>query len=196
MNTKIITLLTLLFVTTIGVNAQSKESEKSIEFGGMFEVGDDILPLKNVSALSLAFVNGCRTNDYFFIGGGIGIDYSTWEALGYSSVYSCYSVSLPLFIRAKVYFSNEDIAPFLSFDLGYNLMIGSTEDYCFDGISNEYAYKRSGIFISPSLGTDFKIDDKTIMYIGLSYMLNSFGENNHSYSHSYNSIGFKIGCKF
>ena len=194
---KRILLITTLFIITIVVaNAQARGYEKSIEFSGLFEIKKNILPLKNVSALNLNFVNGFRANDYFFIGGGIGVDYSTWESLGHSQVFKDYSASIPVFIRAKANFTKTTISPFISFDLGYNFMIGSSDDYVFDGISKEFSYKRSGVFISPTIGADFKINDNNSVYVGLSYLLSTFSENKNSYSHNVNSIGFRLGWDF
>lgn len=98
---KKIILLILLSISALGTSyAQNSKYEKVIEFSGLFETKQSLL--KNVSALGLTFVNGYRTTDKLFIGGGIGVDYSTWQSLGYSSVYDDYSVSIPIFARAKV----------------------------------------------------------------------------------------------
>ncbi len=176
-------------------NAQ-KKYENSIEFGGMFELGNDILQMNDVSALSLTYIGGCKLGDYFFIGGGIGIDYSLWDELGYSSIRSEYSVSMPLYLRTKVNFTAHKFSPYCSLDFGYNFMLGSSEDYLFEGIHNEWSYKRSGFIFSPTIGIDFKLENENNLYLGFSYMLNLFAQNERSYSYYYNSLGFKVGVGF
>ena len=88
------------------------------------------------------------------------------------------------------------IAPFFSLDLGYNLMIGSSDDYVFHGITNEMAYKRSGLFLSPTFGVDFDIQENYSMYVGISYLLNICPENTNSYKTNINSVGFRMGFQF
>lgn len=189
----------LLVCSSFCVNAMAQSHrgyEKSLEFSGLFEAREKLI-VDNVSALNLTFVNGYRHNDYLFIGAGIGVDYSMWESLSYySNIYKDYSVSIPLFARLKVNLMKTKVSPYISFDLGYNFMIGSSDDYSFRGIKNEYAYKRSGLIMSPTVGAEFKLTEDQSIYLGLSYLLNAFFENDHSYGHNMNSVGFRLGYIF
>lgn len=198
-------LILMLFMVIISqrVSAQTKTSgyEKSIEFGYQMELrqpSTGILRFNNdIDAFSAIFVNGHRFNDYVFLGGGLGFEYSTWEELdlGYSGsrILNCETYSIPILIRGKFNFTKGKVSPYALIDAGYNLfLIGSP--YRFE--YNSRSYKRSGVFINPALGVDFKLTSKQTLFFNVGCDLLRPNTSDYYESYLITSLSFKLGLKF
>lgn len=181
------------------VNAQTKGYEKSIELGYQMELGQpssSLLKINNdIDGLSAIFMNGYRFNESFFIGGGLGFEYSVWQEFKFSqtSLTDFATYCIPILVRGKFNVIKGKISPYILLDAGYNLfIIGSV--YMFE--SNGYSYKRSGVFVNPALGVDFKVNSKQTLFFHCGYNILNQSANEHYASYSIKSLSFKLGIKF
>lgn len=189
----------ILASLNVMVNAQTKGYEKSIEFGYAMELGQPssgIIKYNNdIDGFSAIFTNGYRFNESFFIGAGLGFDYSVWQQLDYSRRIEDFATySIPIFMRGKFNVTKGKISPYILLDAGYNLfIIGSVWKFEDNGRS----YKRSGMFITPALGLDFKLNSKKTLFFHCGYDV-LFHNANEYYNTSYSikSLSFKLGLKF
>lgn len=166
MRTKIFTLLALMSMSIIGVNAQTTGYEKSIEVGG--SVGIDKY---SKYGFGIAMINGYRVNDTFYIGVGAGYKYSENiymtstnfigdKYIGFTESFNSQSL-VQVYARAKANLSKSDIAPFFQLDLG-----GSA-----DLRGNETA-SSSGLIVEPAFGVNFKgKDPNSSIYVSVGYNL-------------------------
>lgn len=190
----------ILASLNVMVNAQTKGYEKSIELGYQMELGQpssSIFKYNNdIDGFSAIFTNGYRFNESFFIGGGLGFEYSAWQEFEFSqtSLTDFATYCIPIFVRGKFNVIKGKVSPYILLDAGYNLfVIGSV--WMFE--SNGRSYKRSGMFINPALGVDFKVNSKQTLFFHCGYDI-QFQNINEYYHNSYSikSLSFKLGLKF
>lgn len=190
----------ILFLTSIisgNINAQ-KGYEKSIEVVTNIGVGE----YSNTS-FGASMINGYRFNDYFYLGLGVGFGYSNTlnvvdiNKYGYTTEYRTDAYLIPIYTSIKTNFSKSNISPFFRFNIGYT----------FD--ANQYIEDAPGLMIEPSIGVDFKINDKNTIYtvFGLniqhseySYTRNTGTTDNNwditTKSEMLKSASIKLGFKF
>lgn len=196
---KLLLLAVLAFLNVI-VNAQTKGYEKSIELGYQMELGQPssgLLKINNdIDGFSAIFMNGYRFNESFFIGGGLGFEYSAWQEFEFSETrptdFATYSI--PILLRGKFNIIKGKVSPYILLDAGYNLfIIGSVWKFEDNGRS----YKRSGMFVNPALGVDFKVSSKQTLFFHCGYNIQFQSVNEYHYnSYSIGSLSFKFGLKF
>ena len=114
----------LLFVvgavlTISAVSAQNVKYQGEVNVG--YSIGVGTAP---VNRANLNTIQGVKVGDYFSIGAGLGLDW--WKGL-YADYWQGQGkadrgeLSVPIFLNVKGYLPvNERVAPYLSFDVGYN----------------------------------------------------------------------------
>ncbi len=155
-------LICILFLTSVmleNINAQ-KGYEKSIEVGTNIGVGE----YSNTS-FGASMINGYRFNEYFYLGLGVGFGYSNAlngvdiDKYGYTTEYRTDAYLIPIYASIKANFTKSNISPFFRFNIGYT----------FD--ANQYIKDAPGLMIEPSIGVDFKINNKNTIYTALGFNL-------------------------
>lgn len=167
---KFLFVASLLFACSTAF-AQNKGYEKSIEFNAGVGLNN------SKYSFGLTMINGYRFNDHLFLGAGVGYEYlnalymHTYRRGSSSSSYDSKSL-IKLGLRAKGNLSKGNISPFLSFDFGGALQVGSNAEYS----------SATGIYYEPAFGVDFKFgESKNELYIMLGY---------HSQSNKYEYFNF------
>lgn len=193
-------LICILFLTSVmleNINAQ-KGYEKSIEVGTNIGVGE----YSNTS-FGANMINGYRFNEYFYLGLGVGFGYSNAlngvdiDKYGYTTEYRTDAYLIPIYASIKANFTKSNISPFFRFNIGYT----------FD--ANQYIKDAPGLMIEPSIGVDFKINDKNTIYTALGFNLQhseysytrNVGATNSNWdittkSEMLKSASIKVGFKF
>lgn len=193
-------LICILFLTSVmleNINAQ-KGYEKSIEVGTNIGVGE----YSNTS-FGASMINGYRFNEYFYLGLGVGFGYSNAlngvdiDKYGYTTEYRTDAYLIPIYASIKANFTKSNISPFFRFNIGYT----------FD--ANQYIKDAPGLMIEPSIGVDFKINDKNTIYTALGFNLQhseysytrNVGATNSNWdittkSEMLKSASIKVGFKF
>lgn len=184
-----------LFTCSLAL-AQSKGYEKSIEMNAGIALDNN-----SKYSFGLTMINGYRFNDYLFVGAGVGYEY--FQAL-YMSTYEYNRSSFKSYdpkslikigVRAKANLSKGKVSPFLSFDFGGALQVGSNSKYS----------SATGIYYEPAFGVDFKFNEsKNGLYVMLGYHSQSnkyeyFDLSDIKQSTEHESAGLfdiKIGFRF
>lgn len=196
---KIFIIAVMMVFSASFAQAQIKGYTKSIEAGYQMqlnnkaEAGRDYN--KDVDAFNLMFMNGYRFSPYFFLGGGVGVDYSIWQdynTLLTDPVVDHHQWSIPVLGRAKVNFVDGTVSPYIVADFGYNFLVDS--DY--KDHKNAQSYKRSGILLNPAVGVDFNFNCWTAIYIQVGYNWLFEGKTDYQAKTDIQSLTFKLGVKF
>ena len=181
-------ILTLLVgLVTLCTSAQGFEPE--IRVG--YDLGVDTY--KNTS-FGGKFTAGYRFNPMFRFGAGVGMDYvdlfyenAHFTKYDYRKKYYESAMSVPLFLNAKVNFTDNRVSPFFATDFGYNIFIPCSD----------YAEHNSlGIFVAPSFGIDIRAGRGAfIIQVGYKYQARDFdgwAKTNGNYS----QVTFSTGYQF
>lgn len=144
-------MLCLVALTTGTLFAQ-KGYEKSIELGFAMGIGD-----YTNSTFGATMINGYRFNDHFFTGVGVGFGYS--NALNGVNIngievkeYRTDAYLIPVFAHFRANLTSGKTSPFLRLDVGYTFDV------------NQYLKDAPGVMIEPSVGVEFKTEDKKTFY--------------------------------
>lgn len=134
----------------------------------------------NMNRIEISTTHGYQFNNYFFVGGGVALDYYTDADL----------YAVPIFANFRANFINKKITPFGDFKLGYTA--GDVE----------------GVYLSTAIGVRFTMAKKTAINLRLEYTCQGTGSGYYDYgggsSISYyytdldiiNGFGFKLGFEF
>jgi hypothetical protein len=144
---------------------------KSKGYTGNFEIGFVDFPEgDDIAMVSFSMVNGYQFNPYFSMGLGVGGEI---PSQGFYNV--------PVYLDTKVFFTKTRFAPYLNFDIGYNL-----------NFSDNYFYGSSasnGFIINPSLGLRVALTKKiglttTLGYKYLGQSVDSYYSNEFASLHA------------
>ena len=141
-----------------------------IDFGYIGDVSD-----YNASKVELSTSHGYQFNNYFFVGGGVAVDYYTDADV----------IAAPIFANFRANFINKKVTPFADVKMGYS--VGDVE----------------GFYTSIGMGVRFSLKGKKALNLKLEYNYQEqeavYGG---SYYYSYeeavgmSGIGFKFGFEF
>lgn len=144
---KLLTLATLMLICT-GVFAQYSENRYKamlgVDVNGVFHEND------NTVNINVETSHGYFMNDWFFAGGGLGIDLSRHAIKTGNKTKADVTTSIPLFADARIYLGDY-VRPYLDFKAGY--ILGDVE----------------GGFLKPAFGISFPIGNRAAINMGLSY---------------------------
>ncbi len=148
--------------------------EQSIElpFATNFDEKDD-----GTDYVGINYIGGYRFSNLFFLGAGIGINFNyfyedfTW---GYPSDYYDGSgtfglrhnlISIPLYLHARLYFTDTRCQPFFAFSIGGHLT-GSMEVER----AKDVSYNPSCFFLNPVFGLNFRTNSNCDFYVSTGLM--------------------------
>jgi hypothetical protein len=148
------------------------QSEFSIAYS-FFDYGKDAGSMFNFN-----YIGGYRFSNLFFLGAGIGINFNYFydeSDSGYPNAYDDYSsgtfgvshnlISIPLYLHARLYFTNTRCQPFFAFSIGGHLT-GSKE------VDNapDVSYNPSCFFVNPVFGLNFRTNSNYDFYVSTGLM--------------------------
>lgn len=135
----------------------------------------------NMNRFEVSTTHGYQFNNYFFVGGGVALDYYTDADL----------YAVPVFANFRANFINKNITPFGDFKLGY--AAGDVE----------------GVYLSMAIGVRFAVAKKSAINLRLEYTCQGaehayYGYGYANYGNYYyyseheamNGFGFKLGFEF
>jgi hypothetical protein len=136
----------------------------AMEFGYQLKVGE-----YGLDRIKLNIVNGYQFNPYLTLGFGTGVRY-------YPDVEAAL---IPVFFDLRTCFVNKKISPYISVGAGYS----------FDATNN---FQGVGLMLSPNLGVDIKISEKSSLCFGAGYELQKmkFFQFYYDYYNNYYYQGF------
>ncbi|NDV47847.1 hypothetical protein D0T49_12400 [Paludibacter sp. 221] len=191
-------LILLLLLPSLFLSAQKKGYEKSIELGYAIGVGE-----YNNNTINLSMINGYRFSDYLYTGVGVGIGYSNAITYVNKNRYGTIdetratALLVPIFAQIKANFTNGDISPFVSLNVGYTIDL------------NSYLKHAPGFMLQPNFGVDFKLNEKSSIYALVGFNLQHFdyvytynlGTSSSNWdvenrSEMFKAIDIKVGFKF
>ncbi len=156
-----------------------KGFEQSVELGAGPALDDDLC------FLSAEYIAGYRFNDIFFVGGGTGIDWEVSEG----------SLAIPLYATTRAYILPKSRwQPFFGLSLGTVFRVSEFDDW-------GYNHKDVGLHLNPSIGVNYRINQKYSCYCAVGYMYRdmvySYGDYDHNkYDQPANCLSIKLGFTF
>ena len=148
--------------------------EQSIELPIATNFGDSD---EETNYVGINYIGGYRFSNLFFLGAGIGINfnyfYDEYDS-GWPSDYDSGSgtfgvshnlISIPLYLHARLYFTNTRCQPFFAFSIGGHLT-GSKE------VENapDVSYNPSCFFVNPVFGLNFRTNSNYDFYVSTGLM--------------------------
>jgi opacity protein-like surface antigen len=141
--------------------------EQSIEFTAATDFEDKG---GDRSVYGIEYIGGFRFSNLFFLGAGIGINFHSFSdelsPMDYSSAvggyYNCPEnlISVPLYVHARLYFTNTRCQPFIALSVGGQITGRKYEPGHYD-----IGYNPSCFLISPQLGVNYDLNQKTSIYL-------------------------------
>ena len=136
--------------------------------------------------LNLEYIAGYRFNNYLFLGGGTGLE---WYMSGED-------LAIPIYANARLYLLPKSRwQPFVSLSLG--ALVPITED---DGIRYDYNYDGTQLHINPTIGVNYRINNKYSCYLNLGYMPRRTYYYYNGYGHTMNEddhcLTIRLGFTF
>lgn len=159
---KIVLIMCVAFWATIQAVAQQKGYE--------FYIDGRIAPDINNSETFFGFstTQGYRFNQHIFLGGGIGLDFASYDSntriiFGntYKEIQNEFQVIIPIYVAFKANFTKTRVSPFFLFKSGY--VFGNND---FNRVQT------SGVFFEPSVGLDFNLGAQRKYAVLLDFGLN------------------------
>lgn len=175
---KFLVLLMVMCSYSLVINAQPP-----IRYQGDAQVGYSLgIGTFDIDRVNFQYINSARIGDYFSAGVGTGLDLYLFKSYGYYDDSSA-ELALPIYLNTRGYLpASSNIELFLSFDIGAS--IGLTE-----GMSDI-----SGLLLSPSVGTRFKLDGNKAISLGLGYVHQKWSES--LISINTDAMQLKVGFSF
>lgn len=146
-----------------------------IDMGYVVDLSDN-----NANKLEVSTSHGYQFNNYFYVGGGVAVDYYTDADL----------ISAPIFADFRANFINKKITPFADIKTGYSF--GDVE----------------GVYVTTGVGVRFSLKGKKAINLKLEYNYQQYDYDDSYYSYSYGGyryyddtlslegLGFKVGFEF
>ena len=148
--------------------------EQSIELPIATNFGDSD---EETNYVGINYIGGYRFSNLFFLGAGIGINFNYFydeTARGWPSDYDGGSgtidvshnlISIPLYLHARLYFTDTRCQPFFAFSIGGHLT-GSKEVEDAPDVS----YNPSCFFVNPVFGLNFRTNSNYDFYVSTGLM--------------------------
>lgn len=146
-----------------------------VDMGYVVDLSDN-----NANKLEISTSHGYQFNNYFYVGGGVAVDYYTDADL----------ISAPIFADFRANFINKKVTPFADIKTGYSF--GDVE----------------GVYVTTGVGVRFSLRGKKAINLKLEYNYQQYDYNDSYYSYSYGGyryyddtlslegLGFKVGFEF
>ena len=191
-------LLLLSVCTALSLRAQDyNQPAKSASAGGYYNLTQltflmgevtDGSPVKSELIPSIVNITGCRVNDYFSIGAGVGMTYLPYTLI-------------PVFADFRVTFLKGDLSPVLAFKGGYAFAKNNKDIW---GYGNDNTKNTGGAMINPEIGFKVPMTEHADFVLTLGYwyqhLESEFEGYNYYQTHNrkidLNRLSFTIGFLF
>ena len=119
--------------------------------------------------LGVNYIGGYRFNHLFFLGLGVGADFALFTPQmeqKYASVKPT-RVNIPIYLNFRTNFSDKAWSPYISVSAGARISPAMQELY-------KYTYNQSGVLGDVSFGVERRLGQKSSLYLGIGYRIESF----------------------
>ena len=119
--------------------------------------------------IGLNYIGGYRFNHLFFLGLGVGADFALFtpqmeQKYAYAKPTR---VNIPVYLNFRTNFLDKAWSPYISVSAGARISPVMQE-------SNEYTYNQSGLLGDISFGVERRLGEKSSLYLGAGYRIESF----------------------
>lgn len=177
--------------------------EQSIELPMATSFADAV---DETNYVGINYIGGYRFSNLFFLGAGIGINFNYFyreSSKGYpsddyeSGVFGVSNnlISIPLYLHARLYFTNTKCQPFFAFSIGGHLT-GSKEVHFKGGNAPDVSYNPSCFFLNPVFGLNFRTNSNFDFYVSTGLMARDLIVEGEWYNYGQNVnlyYGFDFG---
>ena len=117
------------------------------------------------------YIGGYRFNSTFFLGLGTGVDFTLLDRRdcsdgGYAKPTM---VNIPVYLNFRTNLSKRIWSPYISLSVGARISPATRTDETLG-----YTYNQSGVLGNLSVGVERKLKDKSSLYFGIGYQLESY----------------------
>ncbi len=151
--------------------------------------------------IGLNYIGGYRFNHLFFLGIGTGVDFALFTPIMEEKFANCMPtrVDIPVYVNFRTNFLDKAWSPYISVSAGARISPIFQE-------RNGYTYNQSGFLGDISFGIERRLGQRSSLYLGVGYRIESFlsaikpvQHYNTSYNYNHNIVhGFNahIGVSF
>ena len=119
--------------------------------------------------IGLNYIGGYRFNHLFFLGLGVGADFALFTPQmeqKYASVKPT-RVNIPIYLNFRTNFLDKAWSPYISISAGARISPAMQEEY-------GYNYNQSGVLGDVSFGVERRLGQRSSLYLGVGYRIESF----------------------
>ena len=115
------------------------------------------------------YIGGYRFNHLFFLGIGTGVDFALFTPIMEEKFAICKPtrVNIPVYFNFRTNFLNKAWSPYISVSAGARISPVMQE-------LNRYTYNQSGVLGDVSFGVERRLGQKSSLYLGVGYRIESF----------------------
>ena len=130
--------------------------------------------------IGLNYIGGYRFNHLFFLGLGVGADFALFTPQMEQKYANAKPtrVNIPVYLNFRTNFSDKAWSPYISVSTGARISPVMQE-------LNEYTYNQSGLLGDISFGVERRLGEKSSLYLGVGYRIESFIGAIHVYEWGY-----------
>lgn len=119
--------------------------------------------------IGLNYIGGYRFNHLFFLGIGTGVDFALFTPIMEEKFANCMPtrVNIPVYFNFRTNFLNKAWSPYISVSAGARISPAIQE-------AEGYTYNQSGLLGDISFGVERRLGEKSSLYLGVGYRIESF----------------------
>lgn len=119
--------------------------------------------------LGVNYIGGYRFNHLFFLGLGVGADFALFTPQMEQKYANAKPtrVNIPVYLNFRTNFSDKAWSPYISVSAGARISPAVQE-------LDEYTYNQSGVLGDVSFGVERRLGQKSSLYLGIGYRIESF----------------------
>lgn len=123
------------------------------------------------STFGVNYIGGYRFNNTFFLGLGTGVDFALLDKRNYSDIgwAKPTTVNIPVYLNFRTNFTKRVWSPYISLSAGARISPATLTDETLG-----YSYNQSGVLANLSVGVEHKLRNKSSLYFGIGYQLESY----------------------
>ncbi len=125
--------------------------------------------------IGLNYIGGYRFNHLFFLGIGVGADFALFtpqmeQKYAYAKPTR---VNIPVYLNFRTNFSDKAWSPYISVSAGARIspVMQELNEYTYN---KKYTYNQSGVLGDVSFGVERRLGQKSSLYLGIGYRIESF----------------------
>ena len=119
--------------------------------------------------IGVNYIGGYRFNHLFFLGIGTGVDFALFTPIMEEKFANCMPtrVNIPVYVNFRTNFLDKAWSPYISVSAGARISPIFQE-------RNKYNYNQSGVLGDVSFGVERRLGQKSSLYLGIGYRIESF----------------------